>query len=312
MHPRHGEQDRGPFSPKPLDRELRSRYAEAKCACHVVGSTLTGVGDDPGAAVGPGQVHGPGIGGAYAEPAVIREGPAEALEGGLVVRHVVIDVGMVELEAREERRPGPVVEELGALVEVGGVVLVALDHHVRPGAEAEVPAVVEGHPADQERRVEPCGRQHVPHERRRGRLAVRPGDDDAVPARCHQGAEGGGKAHLRDAALQHGGRLGVHPPDDVSDDHQVGPCPVEVLRPVGNEHLDAPRAKHVAHGRVDILVAPGDGVAGGLEHPGEGAHAGAGHAHQVDPLHRAGGDVGEDVAVGSVRHVAVSRRRCRR
>ena len=40
---------------------------------------------------------------------------------------VLEDVGVVELHRGEDRDVGPVVEELGALVEEGGVVLVALD-----------------------------------------------------------------------------------------------------------------------------------------------------------------------------------------
>ena len=68
------------------------------------------------------------------------------------MRSVAIDVRVIELGARHDGGARPVVEELGALVEVGGVVLVALDDEVRALPEAVVPGVVQGHAADEENR----------------------------------------------------------------------------------------------------------------------------------------------------------------
>ena len=90
---------------------------------------------------------------------------------------------MVELDAREHRRARAVVQELGSLVEVGGVVLVAFDDDVRALPEPEVRLGVERHAADEEGRIGARDDEHVRHQRRRRRLAVRAGDDDAVPAR---------------------------------------------------------------------------------------------------------------------------------
>ncbi len=87
---------------------------------------------------------------------------------------------------------------------------------------------------------------------------------------------------LRPQFLPEPPNLGIHPADDVADDHQVGLRDVEVRGRVGGERGDAPRLEHVAHRRVDVLVAAGDLVARGLEHAGEGAHAGAGDSDQVD------------------------------
>ena len=54
----------------------------------------------------------------------------------LDVLEVAEDVGVIELDRRHDRRARAVVEELGALVEEGGVVLVALDDEVRARAGA--------------------------------------------------------------------------------------------------------------------------------------------------------------------------------
>src|SRR5262249_38264357 len=67
--------------------------------------------------------------------------------------------------------------------------------------------------------------------------------------------------------------------------------------PVGRHHLDAPGSEHVAHRRIDVLVAAGDHVPDRLEHAGEAAHAGAGDSEEVDALGLLGPDVLEDVAV---------------
>ena len=65
------------------------------------------------------------------EPAAGRHGAHEVMELALDRRQVVEDVGVVELEVVEDRGARPVVDELAALVEEGGVVLVGLDHERR-------------------------------------------------------------------------------------------------------------------------------------------------------------------------------------
>jgi hypothetical protein len=96
---------------------------------------------------------------------------------------VVEDVGVVELEVVEDRRARPVVDELAALVEEGGVVLVGLDHERRARcAEARRDAEVERHAADEKAGLE-LGLLEDPGEhRRRPGLAVRAGDGEDVAA----------------------------------------------------------------------------------------------------------------------------------
>ena len=68
------------------------------------------------------------------QPAARRHGAHQVMELALDRREVVEDVGVVELEVVEDRGARPVVDELAALVEEGGVVLVGLDHERRrPG-----------------------------------------------------------------------------------------------------------------------------------------------------------------------------------
>ena len=277
--------------------EPRALGAEPELFGHVVGVPLHGVRRHEGARRLLGDPHGVRIRGRDREEAVLGQRRGELLVRGLVVRHVAVDVGVIELDARENRRPGAVVQELGALVEVRGVVLVALDHDERAGAVAEVGVGVHRHAADEERRVGARRHEHVRHESGRRRLAVRADDHDAVLVREHERAERRREAHLRGAALAHGRRLGIHAPNDVPDDDEVGPRLVEVGRRIWCHDLHPPRREHVAHRGIDVLVAPGDLVAGGLEHAGEGAHPRSRHADEMDAADGAWCDLGEDVAV---------------
>ena len=104
-------------------------------------------------------------------------------------RDVRIDVGVIVLEVVQDRGARPVVHELRALVEKGGVVFVRLDHEMAARAEARTDAEIERHAADQEPGCEP-GVLEYPGEQAAGRrLAVRargrraPSDRPAA-ARC--------------------------------------------------------------------------------------------------------------------------------
>ena len=99
-------------------------------------------------------------------PQAIRRQPVhQAPEGALHVREVPVDVGVVELDAREHRGSRPVVEELRALVEEGGVVLVALDDDPTAVSQPVVALeVLQRDPADHEGGVAPGGVQESGEE----------------------------------------------------------------------------------------------------------------------------------------------------
>ena len=77
-----------------------------------------------------------------------------AFEGGLDGVEVGVDVGVVELYVGEDGDVGKVVEELGTLVEEGGVVLVAFEDEGAGGrVDVEAGAEVFGYAADEEARA---------------------------------------------------------------------------------------------------------------------------------------------------------------
>ena len=78
----------------------------------------------------------------------------EALECSLDGIEIGINIGVVEFDVREDQRVRKVVQKLGALVEEGGVVLVAFDDEGARGAQLKAGAEVFCHAADEERRFE--------------------------------------------------------------------------------------------------------------------------------------------------------------
>ena len=214
----------------------------------------------------------------------------ELAEALLDVVEVPVDVGVVELDARDERGARSVVEELRPLVEEGGVVLVALDGEgvARAGARR---ALEVGHaPADQEAGVLSGGFEEPGDEGRRRRLAVRAGDDDAPLLRKDQRAEELGERAVEQLGGEERYGLLVVGADDVADDDEVRRAAAagsgEVLRVVADHHVDPERREVVAHRRVDARVGAGDLEPGVHQHAGERGHGGAADAHDVNAVRR--------------------------
>src|SRR6185437_488473 len=126
------------------------------------------------------------------ETAAARDEIDHALECSLHGFEIGVDVGVVELDMREDCRVRKIMQELWPLVEEGGVILVALKDewpcavlHVEAGAE------IFGDAADEERRL-PAGSGGAVHAGGRledprkhaggGGFAVRSADDEALAA----------------------------------------------------------------------------------------------------------------------------------
>src|SRR6266508_4324361 len=104
-----------------------------------------------------------------------RDDAAEGFDDGGKIR---IEVRVIEFDVADEEVPGLVVEKLRSAVEEGGVVLVPLEHEVRPSSPSISAGKVFHLAADQEARVA-AGIQEQPGEKSRGgRLAVSARDDD--------------------------------------------------------------------------------------------------------------------------------------
>src|ERR1051325_6714254 len=215
----------------------------------------------------------------------VRRHALHALAEGVDDRvHVGVDVSVVELDVVDDQRVRAVVEKLGPLVEERGVVLVAFDDELRVVAELEVLIEIEGDAADDHARVASRRLEQPGQERGRRRLAVRPGDDDGVPAFDEQLVDGLGHRGVRQVELERGSGLGIGFRRRVADDHQIGPERQQVLLRIPLEHRNPQPFEVRGHGGIDVLVGPADLVAPLLEHAGQRGHGGTGDPDQVDAL----------------------------
>ena len=243
------------------------------------------------AAGGVQHVGDPRVAAPRAELTIRMNERAQQLERARNGRKIGVDVGVIELDAGQDRVVGPVVHELGALVVVGGVVLVALDDERGPAALREALAEVERDAAHEQAGVA-AGRLEQPRgERGGGRLAVGAADDHGGTLRQQPLAERLGEGRVGQVRRAHRHGLGVVAADDVADDDKIG-APIQVLGAVALLERDAPVDEVGAHRVEDAGVAAAHLEPAGLQHPGEVAHRRAADAHQVHALDPAVVDVG--------------------
>jgi hypothetical protein len=195
---------------------------------------------------------------------------------------------VVKLDVREDERVGKVVHELRALVEEGGVVLVAFDDEGASVAEAETGSEVLCDASDEKRRreaglaargdfVDPG--QHAGG----GGLAVGSGDDqrfvtanEFVVDQARQRGEG-------DVLVEHKLDFRIAARDGVADNDEVRRrLQIGFRKWLGDG--DAELAQKIGHGRIRGLVRAGDAVTLELQQPGERGHCGAADSDEVDVL----------------------------
>ena len=224
------------------------------------------------------------------DEAAARNEIDETLEGGLDGFEIGVDVGVVELDVSEDERVRKVVEELGALVEEGGVVLVAFDDEGARGAELEAGAEVFSDAADEKRGLErgmfARGDLVDPGEHAGGGgFAVGSGDDERFAAgeeffAQERGHGGEGNALVEDAL-----DFRIAAGERIADDDEIG-SGVEIRFGVGLEDGNAERAKQIAHGRIGSFVRTGDAMALELQQAGERGHGRAADADEMNVARR--------------------------
>jgi len=203
-----------------------------------------------------------------ARPHPLEQGAKRALH----VIEVAVDVGVIEFDRVQQQRIGIVVEELGALVEEGRVVLVALGDEPRPGPEPEVVREVPAGTAYHETRVAAGLVQHPRQQRARGRLAVRSDDDGATTVAHEEPHERFGHRAVRNPGREHRLDLGIAARHRVADDHEIG-SRLEILGAIALAIRNAEIGEERAHRRVDGLIGARHVVSDGAQHAGERRHS---------------------------------------
>ena len=195
--------------------------------------------------------------------------------------HVVIDVGMVELDIGDRQGTGAVVDELGALVEEGGVIFVGLDDEEFRRSEAGGDAEIGRHAANQETRFE-TGMVEYPGQQAAGGglpVSARDRQDPAIPEDVL------GQPLRAGIEWQAGVQQGLHhipaPAHDVAHHHAID-VTVEMLRVVPLAHRDIQIVEQVTHRWIHVLIGSGDPVTCCLCQRGDSAHEGAADSKDVN------------------------------
>ena len=210
----------------------------------------------------------------------------QPIEGRLDRCQVHVNVGVVKLDVGQDQRVGKVMQELGAFVEEGGVVLIALDDEGARGPQLKTRAEVLCHAADEERRlqrrilrgcelVDP--RQHAGG----GGLAVRARDDQRFAAHQELLAQQGGHRGEGNPLIEYALDFWIASGERVADDDEIRGW-FEIGFGVRFQNGDAEPAQQVAHGRIGSLVGAGDAMSPQLEQPGQRRHGGAADATEVN------------------------------
>ncbi len=189
---------------------------------------------------------------------------------------------MVELEVVQNQRARPIVHELGAAVEVAGVVLVRLHHEKGLFTQTGGLREVERRAADQVARRQLCLIQNPGEHTCRGGFAVRARDGQHPAVVEDFIAQPGGAGGVAQTALENVFHCRVTPGQPcVADHHQVRRR-FELCGIKSFVHRDAGRRQQIAHGRIQGLIAAADAIALLLGELGQAAHQRAADAEKVD------------------------------
>ncbi|OIQ73771.1 hypothetical protein GALL_445910 [mine drainage metagenome] len=220
------------------------------------------------------------------ELAAARHGAHQVVELGLDRGQIGEDVGVVVFEVVQHCGARTIVDELGALVEKRGVVLIGLDDK-KIGTQPCGCTEIERHAADQEAGVH-SGLVEDVRQHRGGRgLAVRTGDRQRPAPAQHMLGQPLRPAHIRLPGVEYGFHQRIAARHHIADHPQVG-LECELIGAVAFDQLDAESFELGAHRRIDLRVAAGDAMPRLFGQRGDSAHEGAANPEDVN-MHDGGG-----------------------
>ncbi len=214
---------------------------------------------------------------------VFRNEADHVPEGAFDRLEVVEDIGVIELDIVHDRNFGEVVDELGALVEKGGVIFIAFKD-VDFGIVKTSPLPEIAGDASDHKTGALSGGFKNPRKKRGGcRFPMRPCDDEIPLSAEDLIAKQFRQRNVVQLATHDLFDLGVPAALGVPDDKQVDVI-AEVFRLVTVENFDAPTFKKGLHGVVDLSVRSSDLVAGVAKRSGDGSHRGSTNPHEIEVL----------------------------
>ncbi|MNO97135.1 hypothetical protein D3C76_888320 [compost metagenome] len=199
-----------------------------------------------------------GLGEQY--PAIARHGAHQVVELTLDGGEIREDVRVVELQVVHHQGARVVVDELGALVEEGAVILVRFDDEEGGSAQTSGNREVARHATDEEAGLQLGVLQHPGQHAGGGGLAMgaRNGQHPAILQHMLQQPLGAGD--VGQIAIQHILHARVATAHGVADHHQVRRR-IELGRVITLGQLYALLLELGAHGGIDVGIRAGDSIA---------------------------------------------------
>jgi len=218
------------------------------------------------------------------ERADARNDPDQMMELRLDGREIGEDVRVIELEIVQDCHSRAVMDELRALVEEGGVVLVGLDHEQVAAAQPRRHPEVGRHAADQETRGQSGVLEQPGEHRSGGGLAMGAGHREHPAPLQHLLGEPLGTRGVGQPGVQDGLHQGIPAGHHVAHDPEVR-AQRELGGLVALHEFDAEGGQLVAHRRIDVGVAAGDAMPRLARQRGDPAHERTADAEDMD-VHR--------------------------
>ncbi len=209
------------------------------------------------------------------------DGADQMVELGLDGAQIREDVRVIEFQIIEDGGARPVMDELAALVEEGGVVLVRLHHEERRVAEPGGHAEVARHATDQIARRQAGVFQNPRQHGAGGGLAVGAGHRQHPASGQHHLGEHLGAGGIGQALVEQVFHRRIAPAQGIAHHHQIRRR-VQLGRVVALDQIDAGGGQLIAHGRVDVLVGAGDPVPLGPGQQRQRPHEGAADAENMN------------------------------
>src|SRR5436309_1782599 len=188
---------------------------------------------------------------------------------------------MVEFHTGQYRRARAVVQELGALVEIGRLVFVPLNDELLSTPQLKAPLLAPENSTDQPGGVPSLLPAHPGHQSGGSGLAVSSCDHYRVSILEKELIDCLGKAPVLQPAAQDLFRFLIRAGDDVPDYHQVR-APIQVGGKIARQETDPLALQHGGDGGIDILVRPADLVSRCGQESRQGTHAGTTDTDEVN------------------------------
>ena len=192
-------------------------------------------------------------------PAVARHGTHQVMELALDGGEIRENIRVVELQVVHHQGTRVVVNELGALVEEGAIILVRLDDEEGGGAEASRNREVAGHTTDEETGLEFGIFQHPGQHAGGGGLAMGARDGQYPAILQHVFQQPLGARDIGQVAIQHILHTRVATAHGIADHHQIRRR-IELGRIIALGQLDALLLELGAHGGIDVGIGAGDSI----------------------------------------------------